>query len=82
MICEMAVEIIQKGGWYLARAPELDFVSQGETPEEVRLNLQEVIRIQVEEIEHMGTLDDYLVKCGFETAAVAPLLTEALGLLK
>lgn len=60
------IESWKKGSWYLARAPELDFISQGKTPEEARKNLLEVISIQFEEMKNMGTLDEYLQEYGFE----------------
>ena len=48
------------------RAPELDFISQGRTPEESRKNLLEVISIQFEEMKNTGTLAEYLQECGFD----------------
>jgi len=38
----------------LARAPELDFVSQGKTPEEARKNLLEVIRFLQAKSENLS----------------------------
>ncbi len=64
---QLTIEVWKKGNWYLARAPELDFISQGKTPKEARKNLLEVIRIQFREMRGMGTLEDYLIECGFET---------------
>ena len=32
----VTIEIWQKGNWYLASAPELDFISQGKTFEEAK----------------------------------------------
>jgi predicted RNase H-like HicB family nuclease len=60
------IEVWKKGSWYLARAPELDFISQGRTPEEAKMNLAEVIRIQFKEMKEMGSLEEYLLECGFE----------------
>jgi len=59
------IEIWQKGRWFVAKCPELDFVSQGETAEEAKRNLLEVIHIQLEEMTTLGTLDDYLLECGY-----------------
>jgi predicted RNase H-like HicB family nuclease len=59
------IEIWRKGKWFLASAPELDFVSQGSTFEEAKKNLIEVIQIQFDEMREMGTLEDYLGECGF-----------------
>ena len=59
------IEIWRKGNIYLASAPELDFISQGRTFDEVKKNILEVIQIQFEEMIEMGTFDEYLAECGF-----------------
>jgi len=61
-----SIELWKKGRWYVARSPELDFISQGKTWEEARKNLEEVIRIQFQEMTEMGTLEEYVRECGFE----------------
>jgi len=65
MRLKITTEIWQKGRWFIAKCPELDFVSQGETAEEAKRNLLEVIQIQFEEMAAQGTLDDYLLECGY-----------------
>jgi predicted RNase H-like HicB family nuclease len=65
MELKITIEIAEKGGAYLARAPELDLISQGPTLEEAKRNLLEVITIQFHEMKEMGTLDEYLAECGF-----------------
>jgi predicted RNase H-like HicB family nuclease len=67
MELNITIEIRKKGNWFLARAPELDFISQGRTREEAKKNLLEVARIQFKEMKEVGTLEDYLLECGFET---------------
>jgi len=67
MELQLTIEVWKKGNWYLARTPELDFISQGRTREEAKKNLFEVIKIQFEEMEEMKTLKDYLLECGFKT---------------
>jgi predicted RNase H-like HicB family nuclease len=67
MELNITIELRKKGNWYLARTPELDFISQGRTREEAKRNLLEVARIQFTEMKEMGTLEDYLLECGFET---------------
>ena len=62
----LIIESWKKGSWYLARTPELDFISQGRTPEEPRRNLLEVISIQLEEMKNTETLAEYLQECGFD----------------
>jgi len=79
----LTLEIWRKGRWYIARCPELDFVSQGESPEKARQNLYELIQIQFEEMGALGTLEDYLWECGYRRdhgAFVSPL--EVIGLEK
>lgn len=58
-------EIWHKGNYYVAKCPELDFMSQGQTAEDAKRNLLEVIEIQFEEMTAMGTLYDYLSECGY-----------------
>ncbi len=65
MELEFTIEIVEKDGIYVARAPELDLISQGQTLEEAKRNLMEVITIQLHEMKEMGTLDEYLAECGF-----------------
>lgn len=66
MILNITIELWQKDRWYIAKSPELDFVSQGRTGEEAKKNLIEVINIQFHEMEENGTLHEYLSECGFE----------------
>ena len=61
MNLNVIIEIWNKGKWYVAKCPELDFISQGKTREEAKSNLLEVIQIQFEEMSQIGTLDEYLV---------------------
>jgi predicted RNase H-like HicB family nuclease len=65
MDIEFNVEIVKKGNWYIARVPELDFVTQGATVEEAKKNIIELVEIQFEEMKEMGTLENYLEECGF-----------------
>ena len=66
MELNLTIELWRKGEWYVAKSPELDFISQGKTPLEARKNLEEVIDIQFQEMKEMGTLEEYLIECGFE----------------
>ena len=65
MKLKMTIEIWEKGSWYIAKCPELDFVAQGRNVEEAKKNLIEVVEIQFEEMTEMGTLDEYLQECGY-----------------
>ena len=64
MKLHLTIEVWKKGHWYLARTPELDFISQGRTKQEAKDNLLEVLRIQFAEMKDMNTLKDYLMECG------------------
>ncbi|MDY6854451.1 MAG: type II toxin-antitoxin system HicB family antitoxin [Thermodesulfobacteriota bacterium] len=66
MNLNVTIEIWHKGKWYVAKCPELDFISQGKTREEAKKNLLDVIQIQFEEMRQIGTLDEYLAECGYE----------------
>ncbi len=66
MKLNITIELWQKENWYLAKSPELDFIAQGETAEEAKSNLFEVIKIQFHEMEEIGTLEDYLAECSFK----------------
>ena len=66
MELNITIEVWQKRSWFIAKCPELDFISQGKTRDEAKKNLLEVIQIQFEEMAEMGTLDDYLAESGYE----------------
>lgn len=61
----ITIEVMKKPKWYIARIPELDFVSQGRTQEEAKKNVLETLRIQLAEMQDMGTLREYLEECGY-----------------
>jgi hypothetical protein len=44
----------------LAKIPELDFVAQGQTLDEAKANLFEVVKIQFDEMREQGSLVEYL----------------------
>jgi len=62
---KVTIETWQKGRWFLAKIPELDFVAQGRTLDEAKTNLFEVVKIQFDEMREQGSLDEYLSECGF-----------------
>ena len=80
MELDFTLELWRKGNWFVAKCPELDFVSQGKTQDEARENLEEVIQIQIEEMAETGTLDEYLAECGYlkEDSSMMPQ-TEMIG---
>ena len=76
MQLRITIEIWQKGRWFISKCPELDFISQGTSPEEARRNLLEVIQIQLGEMAALDTLKDYLLECGYvrENGSFTPQL--------
>ncbi len=66
MELNITIEIWQKKSWFVAKCPELDFISQGKTREEAKRNLLEVIQIQFEEMAELDSLYEYLAECGYE----------------
>ena len=62
---KITIEFWKEGGVCVARCPELDMFSQGDSLEEAKSNLSEVIEIQFEEMEKMGTLKEFLEEVGF-----------------
>lgn len=76
MQLKITIEIWQKGQWFISKCPELDFISQGTSPEEARRNLLEVLQIQFEEMAALDTLEDYLSECDYvrENGSFTPQL--------
>ncbi len=62
---KVTIETWQKGRWFLAKIPELDFVAQGRTLDEAKANLLEVVKIQFDEMREQGSLEEYLSECGY-----------------
>lgn len=62
---KITIEIWRESKFYIARSPELDMVAQGNSLEEAKKNLIEVIEIQLEEMREMGTLNEFLMENGY-----------------
>ena len=58
-------EIFPEGDLYVARCPDLDVSSFGDTVDEARDALQEAVEAFLEGCELLGTLDEVLAECGF-----------------
>ncbi|HMB30740.1 MAG TPA: hypothetical protein VKN82_02835 [Desulfohalobiaceae bacterium] len=85
MQLQFSIQIWKKGPLFLAKCPELDFISQGKTRDEAQQNLIEVIEIQFEEMSVMGTLENCLEECGYdlnEDESVAVPRAEMVGFEK
>jgi len=68
MRMRLTEELWREGNMYVAYCPELDVPSCGETVEQAKNNLKEVILIHLMETAKMGTLDKLLQDAGFEQA--------------
>ena len=64
MKIKLTEELWREGNMYVSYCPELDVASCGETVDQARRNLQEVILINLEETKKMGTLDRFLEDAG------------------
>ena len=68
MRMRLTEELWREGNMYVAYCPELDVPSCGETVEQAKNNLKEVILIHLMETAKMGTLDKLLQDAGFDQA--------------
>jgi predicted RNase H-like HicB family nuclease len=62
---KITIEFWREDRLYLARSPELDMVAQGNSLEEAKKNLLEVIEIQFEGMKELGTVDEFLLEAGY-----------------
>jgi len=65
MRIKVTEEIWKEGGMYVSYCPELDMAACGESVEEAKRNLKDVISINFVECKKMGTLDQLLQEAGF-----------------
>lgn len=63
------VQVFREGKMFVARAPELDVASAGETVEQAKVHLLEAVEAFLEEAQRMGTLTDILEEAGYERTA-------------
>ena len=59
-------EIWKEGNMYVSYCPELDIASCGNSVEKAKMNLKEVIQINIEESKKMGTFKELLQDAGFD----------------
>lgn len=65
MKIKVTEEIWKEGNMYVSYCPELDIASCGESVEESKKNLKEVISINFVECRKMGSLNQLLQDAGF-----------------
>ena len=80
MKLKLTEELWKEGNMYVSYCPELDIASCGETVDQAKKNLKEVILINLEEAQKLGTLDSLLQDAGFDgTQDVLTLRKELVG---
>jgi len=66
MRLKLTEELWKEGNMYVSYCPELDIASCGESVDQAKRNLKEVILINLDEARKLGTLDSLLKDAGFE----------------
>lgn len=66
MKLKLTEELWKEGNMYVSSCPELDVASCGETTDQAKKNLGEVILINLEEAQKIGTLETLLQEAGFD----------------
>jgi len=68
MNIEFTVQIWKEGNQYIAHATPLDVLSSGATPENARNALKEAVHLFLDTAMEMGTLEEILNECGYESS--------------
>ena len=77
---KLTEELCKEENMYVSYCPELDIASCGETVDQAKKNLKEVILINLEEAQKIGTLEKLLQEAGFDqTQSVLALRKELVG---
>ncbi len=81
MIIKLTEELWKEGNMYVSYCPELDIASCGESVEKAKKNLKEVISINFEEAQKIGTFEQLLEEAGFteNQEAILSLRKELVG---
>lgn len=80
MRLRLTEELWKEGNMYVSYCPELDISSCGESVDQAKRNLMEVILINLEEAQKMGTLNGLLEEAGFdESRGTLALRKELVG---
>lgn len=81
MKIKLTEELWKEGNMYVSYCPELDIASCGDSIEQAKKNLMEVILINFEEAQKMGTFDRLLEEAGFvkDQDAILSLRKELVG---
>jgi predicted RNase H-like HicB family nuclease len=69
METQLSIRILKEGGTYVAHTPELDVSSCGGAKEKAVKNLEEAVRLFLEEAQKLGTLGRILKEAGVRVQA-------------
>ncbi len=64
----LKVNILKESGNYIAYSPALDISSCGKSEAEAKRNLGSAVKLFLEELQEMGTLDEALLELGWRKA--------------
>lgn len=64
----LQVNILKEGKEYIAYSPALDISSCGKSEAEAKRNLGSAVKLFLDELQEMGTLDDALFELGWRKA--------------
>jgi predicted RNase H-like HicB family nuclease len=62
----LGVQFVKEGNAFVAYCPALDISTQGETLAEAQKMFGELVRVYIDELIDMGTLDEVLLSCGWK----------------
>ena len=65
MDVHFTTQVFKEGRSFVAHTPQLDVSSCGTTRDKAIANLQEAVRLFLEEADRMGTLDQILEEAGY-----------------
>ena len=65
MTIKLTEEIWKEGNMYVSYCPELDIPSCGKSIRQARDNLKDVLLINIQETQQLGTFDLFLQEAGF-----------------
>lgn len=60
------VVFYREGDKFIAFSPALNLSTCGNTQEQAKRRFEEMLKIFLEEVEQMGTLEDVLLECGWK----------------
>ena len=67
MNIEYTVQIWREGDQFIAHATPIDVMSSGPSTEEARKALKEAVHLFLVTLKEMGTLEEVLEECGYES---------------